>query len=302
MGVKPWISRLLVLMALTLATACSRAASTESTNAVDTLLRIASFNCWGIPLVAERWRARCSRIPTELEKLNLDVICLQEVWVEGDRTLIANAMAKTHPHAARAKGGLLTLSRWPIVSQHGETFPLHESLSFAERLGAKGFQDLQLLTPAGPLRVINTHLTYAPGENPARTMQLGVLLNYIKRYDGEALVVAGDFNTPTLTWLDATPHVQHQRLLRAGLTDAYVLGRHEGTGRARFMPPPNTRVPWPRKYTGHTGWDPDHVLYRSGKSMAMERVSHSLHFDGIDDALSDHILVLAELRVKRRAR
>ncbi len=285
-----------VLFVLLSIVGCSKSPSSEATQPTALTIRVANFNCWGIPFVAKRWRERCTKLPIELAKLQLDIICLQEIWVEGDRALIAKGMAKSHPHSAGAKGGLLTLSRWPILSKHVETFPLHESLSFAERLAAKGFQDLHIQTPVGPIRVINTHLTFAFGENPARTMQLGVLLDYMKRYEHEALVIAGDFNTPTLDD-DAKPHPQHTRLLRAGLTDANKLGKTRIDGHTIHQVPWNTRVPWPRKHKNHMGWDPDHILFRSGKSIAIERVNHALHFDGIDDALSDHILVLAELRL-----
>ena len=259
-------------------------------------LHVASFNVWGIPGISDRWKERLAKLPDALRPLKLDVICLQELWLRSDQKQLASTLADTHPHAAHGAGGLMVLSRWPIRSEQFVAYPRYPELSLAERIAAKGLLDVLVQSPVGDVRFVNTHLTYAPGDNTARTKQLGVLLTYLTKHDKQPLFVVGDFNTPTLNARQAL-HPQYARVLKSGLHNANPAKKAEdGSG---FVEPPNTRVPWPRKRTGFTGWDPDHIFFRTSDSLAIDRRSFSLHFDGIKDALSDHILVRATFLLKQ---
>ena len=250
-------------------------------------VRIASFNVWGIPAVADKWDERRTKLPAAFRKLELDVICLQEVWLRAHQKELATALASTHKHVVHAAGGLMVLSRWPVTSHAFQAYPRYPELNFAERMAGKGYLDVTIRTPVGPMRIINTHLTWTRNESVVIKKQLGVLLTHLEGHGGAPLFVVGDFNTPTLDSSTAL-HPQYLRLLRAGLLSARPPKKG---GNGEFLWPANTRQHWPRKRVGLTGWDPDHVFFRIGKTVHVRRESSSLHFTGIEDALSDHNLV-----------
>lgn len=172
-------------------------------------LRVLTLNVWGLPWpvgrdVSERVRA----IGDALPRLELDVAALQEVWDAGARGALVEAGRRAglahawHNPSARTGGGLLVLSRLPILGRRFEGFELAglpEMIHHGDFYGGKGFALLTLGTPAGEVALVDTHLQagYRPrpldeyvGHRTAQAVELASAL----RSEMRPLILAGDFN------------------------------------------------------------------------------------------------------------
>jgi endonuclease/exonuclease/phosphatase family metal-dependent hydrolase len=236
--------------------------------------RLVSYNVWGIPFSKEAAR-RSKELPAALLALEPDVICLQEVWLAGQREELRAALAGRFQVASASGGGLFLASRFPIVEVAFTPFPVFEGLSVVERLARKGWLDAVLDLPHGRMRVVTTHLAL---EGP-RHLQLGVLLEHLRARRDLPLVLAGDLNT-------AASDPSWARLPAEGLIDVRPL-RRRGDGTIEEGPP--TRVGWPRTKAPR-GWSPDHVLVRGFRALRFR-----LALDTPESALSDHNLLLVDL-------
>ena len=82
------------------------------------VLRLLTFNC----LWNRDARARLAVLGGWLERSDVDVACLQEVIFRG-RVGLLRSLVPSFPHvvyrpmAIGVRGGLVTLSRWPVVRQ-----------------------------------------------------------------------------------------------------------------------------------------------------------------------------------------
>ncbi|GIL78649.1 hypothetical protein Vretifemale_8059, partial [Volvox reticuliferus] len=137
-----------------------------------THLQVLTLNTWGLWLVSKKRYNRILHLAEFLandtdQKHKLDVVLLQEVWVDADARILATAAEQgglTHCMHFRSGvfgSGLLTLSRYPIVEAAfhqyhcaGDPF----SINCGDYLAAKGVGWTRLLTPSGYLDVFNTHL------------------------------------------------------------------------------------------------------------------------------------------------
>ena len=90
-------------------------------------LRLVTFNVWGLPSWMTGARSgRYPEIARELERLNPDIILLQEAWTaEARKSAPATgrwAIARAaRQHTFFQQSGLMTLSRFPILG--GEFYP-----------------------------------------------------------------------------------------------------------------------------------------------------------------------------------
>jgi endonuclease/exonuclease/phosphatase family metal-dependent hydrolase len=167
-------------------------------------LRLGTFNVWGLPeAFSDDVSSRMRGIASRLKSLDLDVVLLQEVWTEEVRdTLRDGGLAAGFEVADASGGGLMALSRRPILSTHFERFRFRgdpERVAQGEFLGGKGFQTLTLDEGGEALSLINTHVharyrRARPRLNSAvRTAQLLQIVEAIHRTGGSVLV-GGDFN------------------------------------------------------------------------------------------------------------
>lgn len=267
-------------------------------------IRIATLNVWALPTpLAEQVSARLRAIAALLPTLELDAIAFQEVWTTSARNLLiaggrrANLRHVWHNDAAFGGSGLLVLSRLPIEQVRFERYALRglpEKISQGDFYGGKGFAQVRLRTPAGPLTLINTHLQArysktVPHEYRAlRTGQI-VQLSLATLGLRAPLIVAGDFNIQdqdesyrVLTGLTGLRDVAAE-LLAAEPT---VLGRNAYRGDTSK---PDRRI--------------DYVFVRDGSdaqivSRRVERVfDDPLTLDGKPASYSDHAGVLVELEI-----
>jgi endonuclease/exonuclease/phosphatase family metal-dependent hydrolase len=187
-------------------------------------MRIATLNAWGLPKpFADDVSTRIREIGRRLAGLELDAIAFQEVWTDRsqERLLGAGAAAGLvhawHAPSGLRGSGLLALSRFPIEGVRFEPYDLRGVPSLGDFYGGKGFAELRLATPSGPLTLVDTHLLArytndAPHEYRAqRVGQIVELASGLVEVH-TPLLVAGDFN------LDRT-HEEYAVLL--GLTGAH---------------------------------------------------------------------------------
>jgi endonuclease/exonuclease/phosphatase family metal-dependent hydrolase len=189
-------------------------------NAVNTQrneISVLTMNCLGLPVPVPGLRRRLVALGAAIAALGVDVACLQEVgrWrhlplLRHDDTEWPYLTSFAHPYAP--KGGLVTLSRLPILSNAYHTYKergTSTSLHMTERYQAKGVQTT-VLQADPPLIVLNTHLaanytarwSYTNSYAKVERAQLRELAEVVRAIPDDALVIiAGDFNVPRNSWL-----------------------------------------------------------------------------------------------------
>lgn len=260
-----------------------------SAEAID--VRVASVNVWVLPIGARDLDERFPRMAPGIDALAPDVLCLQEMWASSKRDELAEALADRLPHVANGGGGLALLSRWPIREHAFVRFADHEALSLAERLGRKGYLSALIDTPAGPLRVIDTHLVHGRGSNAARDAQLAAVLAEARAEDDAPVVLCADLNFRAIE--GNAPSASFAALLDAGLRDAAGTAPGEDGRWARRV---GTRAGWPR--AGRLARsDPDYIMVKDGAAAHLEVRGFAKGLHTPETAVSDHDLLLADLRL-----
>ena len=177
-------------------------------------LKLVTYNIWGLPSwMTGAPSGRYPRIARELERLDPDIILLQEAWTAKARK---SAPANGRWAVARAAGqrtffqqsGLVTLSKFPIIG--GEFYPFSRA-AFPDRFVQKGVLKVTVQLPGGPvLNVWNVHLQDG-GSPEIRLSQVRELVSRIQQSkdDQVADLVGGDFN--------CTPESSLYRVLESAL-------------------------------------------------------------------------------------
>ena len=267
-------------------------------------LRILSLNVWGLSEPFSRdLPARMVAIGEAFAALAPDVVALQEVWDSTARaTLLAAGrrvgLAHAWHHESALRGsGLVVLSRLPIRAATLHRFELAgiaEAIDEADYLGGKGFVEVVLETPQGPVVLVDTHLqaAYAPrARDPYVSLRVGQAVQLAAHVRGveHPLVLAGDLN-----FSDADDEYRVLTGL-AGVSDVgAVLGSRQATALAS------------NPY--RTGGDDkriDYLFCRDGRTRrlvprAVTRVlDRPLEIDGHSAAHSDHAGLLGEFEFER---
>lgn len=220
---------------------------------METSIRLLTFNT----LFRGRPRPRLQALSQALDSMQLDVVCLQEILWRRHLPSIASGF----PHAAwiprgpAVRGGLLTLSRWPMeaprfVDYRVRSGPRPDILDWLLR---KGLLVTRIAIAGRPVTVVNTHLLANHGggwsrRSPyarAEAAALGKLADAVSMDCRDPLIVAGDLNVPRGSWL------LDEFLARAGLHDVLA-----GDRRPTYRPTP--ALPTPVAL--------DHVLVRPAPS------------------------------------
>jgi endonuclease/exonuclease/phosphatase family metal-dependent hydrolase len=158
-----------------------------------------TYNIWGLPWWLNGARpSRYAQIAHELERMDPDIILLQEAWTAkarkaGPRTGRWSIARGTGQHLIFQQNGLLTLSRFPIIG--GAFYPFSHA-AFPDRLVRKGTLKVTLRLPGGQvLNVWNVHLQEG-GPFQVRQSQIDELTARVNEAeDGQiADLVGGDFN------------------------------------------------------------------------------------------------------------
>jgi len=173
-------------------------------------LRVLSFNMLhGFPDFADL-ELRLERIGDEIERLEVDIVLLQEVpWTlqTGEAAEVLAERLGMNYATLRANGG-----RYSILFEEGEAilsrYPLVD-VRWVELQPAAGWFEnrvalaAQVETPLGRLWVVSTHLT--TGQDAVKAGQSAALIQFVEALGGPALV-GGDFNRdPAGLALEASP-------------------------------------------------------------------------------------------------
>jgi endonuclease/exonuclease/phosphatase family metal-dependent hydrolase len=268
-------------------------------------LRLVSVNIWDLPIRLPRTRrgARHRALLDGLARLDADVLLIQEAFRPRLRRRILRALPHMHPDAlARGgrwfvfvrmdtAGGLLTLSRWPILTTVYQRARRFRRMKPDERIGWKGCLWTRIATPAGELLVGNVHL-YAgntPLDSHVRAIQTRHLLQGGESTPTTPTVLAGDWNWDLEFEHSERGPTGYVEMIQAGFREV-ADGRSEGIA---TMDPRHNRfaryVPWHRPARRLT-----HVFFRGpGLATGPEPPSLCLH----DPPVSDHYGLRVTVRV-----
>lgn len=285
----PLRSFLVASTALCLCVPSASSASSAPSAPSPTKLRVASYNAWLLPLVATDVNRRRRAMPSAIAAHRPDVLCLQEVWLQGHQRGFAKALKKRLPHAAFGQGGLAILSRFPIGRAAFYPFPADADLPLTERFAGKGYFEVDIGTPAGPIRVVNSHmvLDFSP-KRAAHARQVASLLAGVGPAAAKhATIVCADLNMRSFL-PNGDPHPELKRFLDVGFAVANTHPREP------------TRIGWPRPRVIRRAWSPDFVMLRAGTAVAGRLTAFRRALHTLKTALSDHDLVLVDIALSPR--
>ncbi|MEU8661244.1 endonuclease/exonuclease/phosphatase family protein [Actinoplanes philippinensis] len=227
-------------------------------------------------------RARLRALGPRLERGGYDVVCLQEVMYRRNarliRSLTPSLRHATYTGSVLLEGGLVVLSRWPIVASEFAGYPRTGPVR-PEFLMRKGARIATIATGDGAIVVAGTHLSARLDERYTAVLrsEFDHLAERLATIDpATPLAVVGDLN------VSRTSSLLTGFLARTGLRDVLA-----GDPRPTYRPAPD----WPSPTAL------DHVLVR-----AVPQAEARLTFqeevrldDGRPAYLSDHYGVEAEL-------
>jgi endonuclease/exonuclease/phosphatase family metal-dependent hydrolase len=220
------------------------------------------------------------------------------VWTADARQLLVEAGRKaglvhSFGHASDDTGGLLLLSRLPILEATFEAFSVRGEPAMVvtnlEYVAGKGFARVRLKTPDGPLDLINTHLHArytSRSQNGSLPHRIGQAIQLAARVtDSDVPTVAvGDFN-----FLEG--ELDYRVLTEIlGLSDVAAALDHRQATTLRGPYRPAKRFER-RK---------DFVFARDGRTLGIEakritrEFDETLDFDGHAGAYSNHAGLIAE--------
>jgi len=187
-----------------------------------------TLNCFGLWL--PNTQRRLLALAKELDQSSYNVVCLQEIQLHKYRKLLVQGCASYsyplyEPYFHCPKGGLLTLSRIPILSTSFEPYidrGLWYTPMLLDKLFFKGMLITRLKWDDASMVIINTHLLANFGGDWARhgmyarveEKQLRQLAATVRSQPADSIIlVVGDFNIPRGSRL------YHDFLGHSGLTD-----------------------------------------------------------------------------------
>jgi len=260
-------------------------------------LRVATLNVWAMPPPLARhvaWRMR--RIGDELARLDLDVVAFQEAWMGPARRRLERTAREaglehvwTNPEEPGG-GGMVVASRHPIDQAEFRQFALPWAATRVKDLNyfaGRGFVDVRIQTPAGPVRLLNTHL-----HSQSQKFRVAQIVELAARAHGavEPVMVAGDFNF-------REDHSEYR--IWTGLSGFRDVALEVGNAQPTVFPGnPMRERSRPRRI--------DYVFVRDGADRGLVTSGSQRAFDGLLEleglpaTYSDHAGVLAELELSSR--
>ena len=253
-------------------------------------LSVLTLNCFGAPVPTTR--RRLLALARELEKSPFQLVCLQEVQLVMYQKLLIQACASFpfqafQPYLHSPKGGLVTLSRVPLTTQHFETYSEQGRWylpTVMDNFLRKGMLITSFQWADIPMVIMNTHILANYSADWERRgvfarmqeKQLRQLAETVAVQPKNALVVVvGDFNIPRGS------HLYTDFLRQTGLVDPLA-----GDRRPTHRPPPG--VP------AHYSLPIDFALVRVPPTHSLKitcdlRFSNKVQLDyNYHDYLSDH--------------
>lgn len=166
---------------------------------IETRLRVVTWNVWWR---FGPWEQRLPAIVETLRRLDPDVICLQEVWIDlatgrSSADVVAEALGDRHVAVANRADldglgfGNAVVSRWPITGTEWRPLPSPEQ--FEEyRVVLRADVD----GPRGPFQVFTTHLHWRLDHSHIRSEQVAEIARFVHDSPHRTFppVLCGDFN------------------------------------------------------------------------------------------------------------
>ena len=137
-------------------------------------VQMVSFNAWALPiwLPGHDHSIRYGMIPQKLIDTGADIICIQEAFADSFRRELLSTTSDHYNTCSNFRcnrsilglvkmdcyGGLMTLSKFPIIDEEFFPFPKSRNMRWEESLGAKGFLVTQIQIDRDTAYIINTHL------------------------------------------------------------------------------------------------------------------------------------------------
>ena len=196
------------------------------------VLKCISFNTWGLPisLHGHDQKDRFERMPDSLLNVGADILCLQETFHPVLRNGIINKLTADYYFKGDyrcdqsvlgiiqkdCRGGLMTFSKFPVVSEEFYPFPSIEGISIVEKIGAKGFLFSVIDMDGKKLNIVNTHLYAGEDQNSEHKRLQQILfmkkkLAEIPEYYLFPTILMGDLNTTHPTIIsDERTHVKSE--------------------------------------------------------------------------------------------
>ena len=261
---------------------------------VDSAVRALTWNIWW--RFGPRWQDRQPGIRQTLERLDPDVVALQEVWSGAQTTQADELAAALGMHAVFAGPsypaaptgdiglGIAVLSRWPVLDHQTLVMPARHRSWDPVTLAVR------VAHPAGPLPIVATCMDYGIPYTDDRIAQGAFVADLATspRFDGPC---------PVLLMGDLNAAVDSPVLRPVGdvLTDAWIAGG--GSPDAVTLPSSHPSAPLeagPQLVDQRI----DHIFFRAGREdqhVLVEGVQ--LIGDAVDGVFpSDHRGVVADLR------
>lgn len=159
------------------------------------------------------WEQRQRAILDTIREQDADVVCLQEVWVEGDHSLAAIIATELGYHSVCSEAighqevgfANAVLARWPAQELADEALPRSDGAPGHRRVVAAAID-----SPWGPWPVASAHLDHRFDQSSTRQLQASRLLELASTWRGDPtsdlpFVLGGDLN--------AVPDSDEMRLL-----------------------------------------------------------------------------------------
>jgi endonuclease/exonuclease/phosphatase family metal-dependent hydrolase len=169
----------------------------EPLDLIETRLRVATWNLWWR---FGPWEERQPAIAEALQRMDPDVVALQEVWGvhdgPGQAETLAEKLGYEHVFDAGfdtgdALFGNALLSRWPLVRSEKRPLPSTpetQGLRFALKAVVEG--------PRGSFEIYTAHLNWRYDESALRQEQVRALAEFVAESKDRTFppIVCGDFN------------------------------------------------------------------------------------------------------------
>lgn len=270
-------------------------------------LTILSLNTWGLPVKLPKYHQnkRFKKIPHALNKANTDIICLQECFSQSLRKNILNNISNSYSYFSDYNcnrgsvgilkmdcyGGLMTLSKHPIIEESYYPFPELEGTNLIEKIGNKGFLISLIDVGFKQIYVINTHL-YSGHSDEAEIMreqQINYMWQMLDDMEilHQDLVLAGDLNFSHPKVMSENHLVSRSSIYNRLISD---YGFIDGNKKEQYTIDPITN-----DYCNSKDGQQilDYILLRS--SLNKEAYLSSKVIMNSDNAVSDHCGILAHL-------
>lgn len=188
----------------------------ESVSDIDNNISAITYNVWGLPIwiPGQDQSERFNRISDSIASRDFELICLQEVFNKKVRKALLNKLSLRYFRGSDyecnepiigkliqrdCNGGLMTLSKYPIINETFYKFSTTQNTSLIERIGNKGFLFTTILRNGELINIINTHLYSGSSQISANNrmnqiLEMQQILSKQEEYYKYPTLLFGDLN------------------------------------------------------------------------------------------------------------